>query len=380
MPRETERLPLLTPSPGTRRELTVHRFGRAGAGKKAYMQAALHADETPGLLVLHHLVRLLDDADAEGLIQGEIVIVPYANPIGLSQFVNGDHSGRYEMGGGGNFNRKWPDLYPDLAEALDGKLGDDADGNVRLIRAEMRTILESKQPDNEFASLRLALSKLAFDADLVLDIHCDDESLLHLFLIPAHWPLAADLAAELGARAVLLAEDSGGSAFDEAFSTPWTRLQTRFPDHPIPAACLAATVEMRGRPDVSDDLAAADAGALLRALQRLGYVGGDPGPLPAAQCEPTPLEGTDMVCAPAVGVLSYTVAPGQMVGKGDIVAWLIDPAAENPAEGRTPIRCTGEGLVLSRRFYKYVPPGHTVVKVVGREPLEHRKGGHLLED
>src|SRR3546814_5615348 len=55
MPARCDRLPLLTASPGTSRELVVHRFGQAGARPKVYLQAALHADETPGLLVLHHL-------------------------------------------------------------------------------------------------------------------------------------------------------------------------------------------------------------------------------------------------------------------------------------------------------------------------------------
>lgn len=380
MPRETLRLPLLTPSPGTRRELIVHRYGQAGNGKKAYMHAALHSDETPGLLVLHHLVRLLDEAESQGLIQGEIVIVPFANPIGLGQFVNGDHNGRYEMGGGGNFNRNWPDLYAELPDAVEGKLTDDPQANVGVIRAALRAALDSVEPDTEFGSLRRILARLAVDADLVLDIHCDDEALLHLFLIPAHWPLASDLAADLGARAVLLSDDSGGNSFDESFSTPWTRLQRHFTNHPIPAACLSATVELRGKPDVSDELAEEDAKSLFRYLQRQGYLGGTPDPLPKALCEATDLAATDTVRAPGVGVLSYTVPLGANVKTGDLVAWLIDPAAEDPGKGRVPVRCATDGLVLSRRINKYVPPGHTVVKVVGREALDYRKSGHLLED
>src|SRR3546814_2653658 len=70
--------------------------------------------------------------------------------------------------------------------------------------------LAAQQPGSELHSLRLALASLAADADVVLDLHCDDQALMHLFLIPAHWPAAADLAADLGCRAVLLAEDSGG--------------------------------------------------------------------------------------------------------------------------------------------------------------------------
>ena len=42
---------------GTSYNLRVFRFGAAKPGKpKAYMHAALHADETPGMLTLHHLL------------------------------------------------------------------------------------------------------------------------------------------------------------------------------------------------------------------------------------------------------------------------------------------------------------------------------------
>ncbi len=40
-------------------------------------------------------------------------------------------------------------------------------------------------------------------ADLVLDPHCDNDALMHLFLIPAHWPEARDLAAEFGCQPLL---------------------------------------------------------------------------------------------------------------------------------------------------------------------------------
>ena len=40
------------------RASTVLRFGTPGARPKAYLQAGLHADELPGMLVLHKLARL----------------------------------------------------------------------------------------------------------------------------------------------------------------------------------------------------------------------------------------------------------------------------------------------------------------------------------
>lgn len=380
MSRRTDRLTLPGQTPGSEQRLTVHRFGRPGARPKAYLQASLHADETPAMLVQHHLLQLLDAADRAGGIAGEIVIVPYANPIGLAQFVEGYHLGRHDLGGAGNFNRNWPDLVAPVAEQVADDLTGDAKANVALIRTAMAAALRAREPATPLESLRLLLMQEAIDADLVLDLHCDDEALMHLFTIPAQWPAAADLAAELGCRAVLLADPSGGDPFDEAFSAPWVRLAARFPEQPIPPACLSATVELRGRADVSDELAGADAAALFRILQRRGLVAGDPGPLPAPLAEATRLDAVDTLKAPAAGVLAYAVALGDEVAEGQSVAELIDPAAEDPAEARRRIVSGTGGLVLSRRSYKYVLPGMTVAKVVGTRSLPHRTGGYLLED
>ena len=59
MTHRIERLPLGAGTPGTRREVMLHRFGSPGARPKAYFQAAIHADEIPALLAAHHLVRRL---------------------------------------------------------------------------------------------------------------------------------------------------------------------------------------------------------------------------------------------------------------------------------------------------------------------------------
>ena len=344
--------------------------GTPGVRPKVYLQAALHADETPGLLVQHHLLPLLEAAEDRGEIKGEIVVLPYANPIGLAQFANGENLGRYELGGGGNFNRNWPDLFEPVAEAVADRLSDDAAGNVAVIRGAMLDFLDRQEAGNELQSLRLALARLAVDADVVLDLHCDDEALMHLFLIPSHWPQAADLAADLGCRAVLLAE---------AFSTPWTRLAAHFPAHPIPPACLAGTVELRGRSDVDDATASADAEGLFRSLQRFGAVAGKPGPRPEPQCQATRLDATDSVRSPVGGVIAYAVALGQQVRKGDVIAWVVDPSAA-PGEARTPVTTQASGLVLSRRSHRYVRPGMVLAKVVGKETLPYREGSYLLED
>ena len=83
-----------------------------GARPKVYLQAAVHANEFPGAMALHHLMPQLVKADAAGRIVGEVVVVPTVNPIGLSQLVGNNHLGRYDQLGRDNFNRNWLDLAP----------------------------------------------------------------------------------------------------------------------------------------------------------------------------------------------------------------------------------------------------------------------------
>ena len=69
----------------------MHRYGpvegvsTSSAVEKCYIQASLHSDEIPAMLVAHKLIKMLDDFDERGQIQKQIIVVPYANPIGLSQ-------------------------------------------------------------------------------------------------------------------------------------------------------------------------------------------------------------------------------------------------------------------------------------------------------
>jgi hypothetical protein len=383
MPRRTEIRQLPSPAAGTAQHLLIHRFGpdcTAPGLPKAYIQASLHADETPGLLVAHHLLALLDDAEARGDVKGRVTLVPFANPIGLAQFFDGRQMGRYEFAlAGGNFNRNWPDLAALAGDRLEGALTDDAAGNVAAVRAAFRAALDDLAPQRALQALRLSLAREACDADLVLDLHCDDIALPHLFVIPQHWPQLSDLAAELGMAAVLLAEDSGGASFDEAFSTPWLKLARRFPSHPIPPICEAATVELRGWMDIDDAQAAADAQGIYRTLQRRGILAGDPGDAPKLGCEATDLAATDSLKAPVAGVVVYRVQPGDRVRKGDPICELVDPAAQDPAAARTPIVASTDGLILSIRSRRYVTPGMALTKIVGTEPLDHRSG-YLLED
>ncbi|HKP26519.1 MAG TPA: succinylglutamate desuccinylase/aspartoacylase family protein [Dongiaceae bacterium] len=360
---ETIALPAM--SPGTQRSLKLHRYGTAGARPKVYIQAALHADELPGMLASHHLLGLLNEADARGDIKGEILLVPVANPMGLSQNMLTVHAGARYVRNGTDFNRGWPDLFDGLPAALEGKLGPDAAANVAAIRAVLRAKIEQLEQRDEFSAQRRALLLLSHDADIVLDLHCDDEALSHVFMMPQHWPAGADLAAETGSAACMLCDDSGLRGFDETNSLPFTKLAKRLGDRfPIPPACFSATVEFRGQSDVFDELAERDARGLYRFLQRRGIVAGNAGPLPEA-CAAAPFDRADYIYVPVAGLIAYKVGLGDRVRKGDVVAEIVDPLADDPLQARTPVHARTDGLVISRCLKKLAAPGDSIGIIVG---------------
>ncbi len=359
---------LLSPTPGTQQSLVLHGFGQPGARPRAYIQASIHADETPAMMAAHHLLELLAEADKGGLIVGEIVLVPYANPIGLAQWIDERHIGRHELRGGGNFNRGWPNLEEAIIERVAGKLTPDPAANVATIREALLAALQARRQRHALDALKHSLMAESLTADYVLDLHCDDEALLHLYTLPQHWEEIGALAAELDAKVVLLDEGGAGAAFDESNSRPWLMLQRAYPDHPIPLACFATTVELRGRADVEDHLGARDAGALYRYLLHRGVISGAVAGHPPLTCGPTAIEACAVLRTPASGILAYQVTLGERVEAGQTVAELIDPTAAPGAE-RLAIKAPAAGLFFTRRAVKLVLAHHPVAKIAGDAPL-----------
>ncbi|MBT8371223.1 MAG: succinylglutamate desuccinylase/aspartoacylase family protein, partial [Deltaproteobacteria bacterium] len=132
---------------GNSRTLTVIRYGDSGAGSKAYIQAGLHADESPGFVVMHHLIDKLDQADAADKIKGQILLVPVANPIGVSQWRDETLQGRFDFYNSINFNRQHLNLTEQIAERIKGRLLDTPEENVALIRKTGKEVLSALVPE-----------------------------------------------------------------------------------------------------------------------------------------------------------------------------------------------------------------------------------------
>ena len=212
---------------GTHREIVSFHFGPQGTGRKVYVQASLHADELPGMLVAHHLRQRLDALERAGKLRARwsscrsrtrsASARPCCSPTRPIRARQRE-----------NFNRHYPALFDKVVPLLEGRLGDDEAANAQVIRAALRSLIAALPEGTELMSQRKTLLGLACDAEVVLDLHCDAESLLHLYTGTALWPQCEPLARLTGARASLLASESGDNPFDEACSQTWWQLRGAF--------------------------------------------------------------------------------------------------------------------------------------------------------
>ena len=361
-------------------ELPIYEFGPKG-GQKIYLQAAMHADEHPGMLILHHLLDMLEQAEANGSLAAHFVVLPVVNPLGLAHLSFHMHRGRYHPTNGLNYNRGWPDFAQILTAQADfaAGLSEDAEANRAYVRQKMATYLDQITPVTALEKQRHIVMQHCFDADMVLDLHCDDQALTHLFIIPQNLPRYQGLADRIGAMATLTAEDSGGGSFDEVWSGLWVSLANHFPDVPFGAPTLSVTLEYRGQADVHDRVAQDDARNLYDFFCDEGAVTEKPSQPKGAGAPPTDLAATEIIRVHEAGLIAYDVSLGDKVVKGQKIADLILMDGDAPMRKRKPIMAGTDGIIFSQLQSKYVWPGTSIAKIAGTEILASR-GDYLLED
>ena len=332
----------------------VFRFkGSDAAAPSVYIQAALHANELPGTALLHFLLERLRKAEADGAIRGDITVIPQANPIGLAQSHFGEMEGRFDLGTRTNFNRDFPLVALGEREAL-------------LDNIERRGAVDQ---------LKRRLLHAALGADLVLDLHCDDESLQYAYIDEAFWPEAADLAAALDMAAVFLS-DGESTAFEEAVGHAFKRLGGETLKS-VPGR-LAVTVELRGKRDVYPDMARRDAESLWQFLAGRGVVA-DPAFAAETYAGPAvPLDNIEIVRAREPGTVLFHRDIGEEVKAGDLLATLITRPGE--PDGLLDVTAGHDGLIVTRTSARHARRGDDLMKIACREATRKDRKPGTLED
>jgi predicted deacylase len=369
-----EEIPLKSPAPGTSRFLTVHRFIGKASGPKVYLQAALHADEWPGLLTLQHILKELVDLDKQGRILGEIVVVPFANPIGMDQKINGTVLGRQSFSAEGNFNRDWPDFSVQTLKYISSCQDNGAVATIEGVRDTLRNSVNELPSQTPLQQLKATLLSLSIDADYVLDLHCDSESMMHIYSNYRHQEQSELLAKYMSSPIVLLEDEPGGSPFDAAHVLPWIAAEQAG----LELSCYSTTVELRGFSDVSDEFSQQDSRGILAFLTTQNSIDRPPVSVPDFTVQSTDLSAVDSVSAPVSGIVAWKAGIGDFVEKGQVIAEIVDITAQDPYSNRTQVNSRTNGLMFARPTARLVSEGDNIAKIAGSVALENISGGGLL--
>jgi predicted deacylase len=326
---EIEHITLDSDTPGQEFSLRVFRFRSSGNGPTVYMQGAIHSQEIPGMVALDRLIPRLTAAENEARLNGDVTLIPLANPIGLAQGVFGQTLGRFDLNDRVNFNRSFPTK---------------AAGNLTGKPAAER--------------LKATLLELAEKADVVLDLHCDDEGPVYLYVSERQLDEGRRLAQAMQATVILTDAGDDPISFDLAVGVRWATERrdgdTRF----------AATIELRGMMDVTPAFAEQDADGLYRYLVDIGTVIDE---LPAiSPVDPIigDVDAAQLIPTPVPGALLYDVDIGDWVKEGQRLAVVLS----EPGTVDHKILSPFDGQVMTRRDLRFVRRGDDVIKVL-RHPL-----------
>jgi uncharacterized protein len=339
-------------TPGIEFALDIISFkGTDPSAPSAYLQAALHGAEFPGVAAIHFLVPLLKAAEKAGKIAGNITLVPMANPIASAQWLFGDPAGRFDFSSRTNFNREHF-----VSDGFDTS-------NLPALDA----------PIPAAKRLKAELLRLALPHEIILDLHCDFESEQYFYAHRDFWPALQDLAVALKCAAVLLWADTADGAFEEVCAYPAINSGIDAPHYKRRAV---TTIEFKGLGDVSPAKAKSDAKGLFEFLIHRGTILGKSTLKPATFSGPAiTLDYVEMIYAPVGGMVLYHVIPGDKVRKGEKLATIVS----RPGDQASDIILTAPqaGLILTRREVRSTQRGGDLIKLLGTKPSATAKSGSL---
>ena len=313
------------------------RYQGDGSGPTVHLQAGVHADEIAGMLVLHLLMQRLEVAQAEGRLRSQVTVVPQANPLGIGQFRQGRLLGRFHDATGHNFNRGF-----DQSAAME-------------------------QPSTNVQEWQKSLVQLAANADVMLDLHTDDEALPYLYVHRSFTAQGRELAAAMKMDLAIIWDEGGDGSFEETIIAPWLR-------DGLGSRHMAATLELRGQGDVSDQLAEQDAQGLYAWLCSCGAIDEalTTGDWPVQTLEMGQME---TILAPSPGVLILEKQLGDFVEEGQRFARILRRPGDPSSEAHLFAEQAGRMVTCYRD--RLIGQGMVVAKFTGTRISRHWHGGLL---
>jgi predicted deacylase len=307
---------------GQRLNVPVYKIKGSGDGPNVYIQANMHGAEVQGNAVIFQLLEQLKSLSC----LGDITLVPLANPIGCNQKSGEFTLGRFDPITGENWNRGYhfnPQLpvdfatrYPDLDELAINK----------KFRQLLIEDLDAKRLNNPYGAktsqlLCAQLQRMAFDADIVLDLHTGPISSRHLYC-PEY---AKEKAALFDIPHVLFIPSDFDGAMDEATFCPWWHLQQAYQAQGryIEVQVDAFTLELGSQEWLSLEEAKIDSHSILAYLQASGVIQSthfNPSLMTRYACD---LKDYRALYASKSGLVEYLAPFGQPIKQGEPLAQML---------------------------------------------------------
>lgn len=287
---------------------------------QVYIQSSIHGAEVQGNGVILHLI----DHFIKNPPQGTIVLVPNVNPFAINQRLGDYGYSRFDPSTGDNWNRMYANITccttsektaadQIVIEEFLAQIQDSSNVNkvIQKLRAEILKRLDKRLANSNAYAQKLALQiqRMASQADIVLDLHCDTASLPHLYT-PNY---AVRSAHELNLPYLISIPEKFAGSLDEASFCPCVNLYRTWnnPAYSKPHV-EAFTLELGGQELLNLDLAKEQASGIIHYLSTK-EVCEDIYYEPLTKQHVCSLENFQSIHAPEGGYISYSTTLGKIV-------------------------------------------------------------------
>ena len=300
---------------GQELSVPIYRITGNGHSPSVYIQANMHGAEVQGNAVIYQLLESLKQLDC----YGDITVVPLANPIGCNQKSGEFTLGRFDPITGANWNRGYH-FNSDLPNQFAAQYPDLSMPEIVVkFRQCIIKDLEQKQLNSPYGlttaqHLCATLQRMAFEADIVLDLHTGPISSRHLYC-PEY---DKDSASLFNIEHTLFIPNGFDGALDEAMFCPWWQLQLAYSQQgrEIEVAVAAFTLELGSQEWLCLEEAKKDSASILSYLSAKGVINQGshtPAVMTRYACQ---LSDYRAVYAPKSGMVEYLAPLGAELSAG----------------------------------------------------------------
>jgi uncharacterized protein len=309
---------------GRNMNVPIYRFKGKDSGPKVYIQSSIHGAEVQGNVVIYHLIQWLKKLS----IRGEVILVPNCNPVGTNIKAGEYTLGRFDPVNGTNWNRGY---YYDEALVDDFARSVKDDESIAAIKLRFRQLIKHRLEQKLAETwgiglaqrLNLKLQQLAFDADIVIDLHNGPVSTRHIY-VPDY---ARDSAKLFNIPHVIFIPNKFAGALDEATFCPWWTLQHKLSikqQKDVDFQVEAFTLEMGSQEVINFSEGEYDASSILSYLNAKGcLINADFAPEDIRRVAVT-LDNYKILYSQQGGMVEYIAKPGEHIKQGEVLARLLN--------------------------------------------------------